>query len=193
MRTLDDTLARHPLDSLEQFTALIARVEWVYVLAKRPDKARAVAARWEESRKRFSGGDDSLYRHGMNGDLATAQGKHDVALREYRAGDVIGCRVCNLPQIGQAYDLLGNADSAIAVFNRFVDTPQPDRSTIDGLFLAGTHKRLGELYEAKGDRQHAISHYTTFVELWKNADPPLQLKVAEVKAKLARLSKQEGK
>jgi hypothetical protein len=32
-----------------------------------------------------------------------------------------------------------------------------------------------------------------FAELWKNADPELQPKVAEVRAKIARLSKLEGK
>jgi hypothetical protein len=58
----------------------------------------------------------------------------------------------------------------------------------DGLHLAGTYKRLGELYEAKGDREKAASYYLQFVTLWKNADPELQPKVAEVRRRLARLS-----
>jgi hypothetical protein len=49
------------------------------------------------------------------------------------------------------------------------------------------------LYEAKGDRQQALTHYMKFADLWKNADPELQPKVAEVRAKIARLSKVEGK
>jgi hypothetical protein len=57
----------------------------------------------------------------------------------------------------------------------------------DRQYLAGTEKRLGELYEAKGEKQNAVAHYTRFVELWKNADPVLQPKVEEVKKKLARL------
>jgi hypothetical protein len=32
-----------------------------------------------------------------------------------------------------------------------------------------------------------------FADLWKNADPELQPKVAEVRAKIARLSRVEGK
>ena len=110
-----------------------------------------------------------------------------------RAADVWGCRVCNLPLIGQSYDLLGNADSAIAVFTRYLDTPSGDRGFVDGMFVPGIHKRLGELYEAKGERQQALSHYTKFADLWKNADPELQPKVTEVRAKIARLSKVEGK
>jgi DNA-binding SARP family transcriptional activator len=53
--------------------------------------------------------------------------------------------------------------------------------------LAPAHKRLGELYEAKGDTKRAAAHYASFVELWKNADPDLQPKVTEVRARLERL------
>jgi hypothetical protein len=59
--------------------------------------------------------------------------------------------------------------------------------TNDPLYLAATYKRLGELYEAKGDAKNAATYYTKFVELWKTADAELQPKVAEVKKRLARL------
>jgi tetratricopeptide (TPR) repeat protein len=61
----------------------------------------------------------------------------------------------------------------------------------DALYLAGVQKRLGELYDAKGDRQRAIEHYAKFVELWKNADPELQPKVAQAQARLAQLGAAE--
>jgi hypothetical protein len=35
----------------------------------------------------------------------------------------------------------------------------------------------------------ALKHYSIFVSLWKNADPELQPKVAEVRQHVARLSK----
>ena len=53
--------------------------------------------------------------------------------------------------------------------------------------LAGTHKRLGELYDAKGDREKAISHLSKFVELWRNADADLQPAVADAKRRLTKL------
>ena len=49
-------------------------------------------------------------------------------------------------------------------------------------------KRLGELYDAKGDTTNAGRRYLEFVKLWERADPKLQPKVAEVRRKLARLS-----
>lgn len=51
--------------------------------------------------------------------------------------------------------------------------------------------RLGELYEAKGDRDKAASYYSRFIALWQDADPELQPKVAEAKARLARLTADE--
>jgi hypothetical protein len=83
------------------------------------------------------------------------------------------------------------ADSAITYYERYVTTPVLNRIFQDPQYLAGTLKRLGELYEAKGDRQKAVSVYTRFVELWKDADPELQPKVAEVRRRLQLLSRAE--
>jgi hypothetical protein len=74
-----------------------------------------------------------------------------------------------------------------------VGTPNVLGLALDAWWLAGTHKRLGELYEARGDKARAASHYARFVELWKSADPELQPKVREVRARLARLSAGEGR
>ena len=48
--------------------------------------------------------------------------------------------------------------------------------------------RLGEVYEAKGDREKAASYFSRFVDLWQDADPEQQSKVAEARARLARLT-----
>jgi hypothetical protein len=58
----------------------------------------------------------------------------------------------------------------------------------DALHLAPALRRLGELYEEKGNRDRAAHYYGRFVELWKDADPDLQVQVADVKRRLTRLS-----
>ena len=55
--------------------------------------------------------------------------------------------------------------------------------------VPSVHKRLGELYEARNDNARAVAHYTTFVNLWQRADPDLQAKVAEVRARRDRLQR----
>ena len=66
------------------------------------------------------------------------------------------------------------------------------RMRIDAEHLSPTYKRLGELYEAKGDKAKAVGYSQKFAELWKNADAELQPQVRAVKDKLARLQKQGG-
>ena len=52
------------------------------------------------------------------------------------------------------------------------------------------YRRVGELYDARGDRQKALEYYGKFVELWKNADPELQPAVKEAKGRMARLARE---
>ena len=58
---------------------------------------------------------------------------------------------------------------------------------IDVAVLAATHLHRGEIYEAMGDTAQAIWHYEAFAELWKDADPELQVKVREVLQHVAEL------
>ncbi len=103
------------------------------------------------------------------------------------------CVVCAAPDLARAYDLSGNADSAIAEFERYVGTPAPGRLFGDQFNLAGALKRLGELYDARGNRDKAMSYYARFVELWKNADPELQPLVKKTRDRLAELQRAERK
>jgi len=67
------------------------------------------------------------------------------------------------------------------------------RIGIDRYFLAGSYKRLGELWEAKGDRAKAAHYYSKFLDLWKNADAALQPQVTDARKRLARLSDVEAR
>jgi DNA-binding SARP family transcriptional activator len=48
-------------------------------------------------------------------------------------------------------------------------------------------RRLGELYEQRGERQKAIDYYNEFAELWEDADAELQPLVDDVRQRIARL------
>jgi tetratricopeptide (TPR) repeat protein len=135
--------------------------------------------------------------HRLRGEVLMAEGKPLEAIRELRASDttmdgpVNACVICILPSLGIAFDRAGMPDSAIATFERYFETPTPQRLNLD-LDVANVprlSRRLGELYEAKGDRQKAAAHYRRFVDLWQNADPELQPQVAEIRQRLSRLSR----
>jgi len=190
--TLEQALVAQPLDSLPPLDRPYERLVWVSSLAGSPERAKAMLAGFDKSRAEARVLEDDETRHRMLGHIAVAEKRYDDAVREYRAADVGACEVCALPNIARAYDLAGNADSAAAVFERYTQAPAGgQRIEVDAIALAGAHKRLGELYEAKGEREKAASQYAKFIELWKNADPELQPHVREVKEKLARLQRTE--
>ena len=47
---------------------------------------------------------------------------------------------------------------------------------------------IAKLYDSKGDADRAAQHYWWFIELWKNADPELQPRVAEARRRVAILA-----
>jgi tetratricopeptide (TPR) repeat protein len=192
---LDSALRVAPLQNLPPISRPYAALAHVYSLAGRADRAKEMLAAFDESRKTQARWDDEIVRHSMAGEIALAERSYDTAIREFRSAEA-GCAGCVLPDLGRAYDLSGNADSAIAAFSRFVDQHRIAYDYVPVVaaeYSAGVYKRLGELYEAKGDREKAASYYTKFLEQWKNADPELQPKVADVRKRLARLSDTEGK
>jgi len=126
--------------------------------------------------------------------LALATARYDDAAREFQeaAPGIVGfldrqVRVAT----ADAFDLAGKPDSAIAHYEAFLAMPDPFADSY-ALFGAGTHKRLGELYEARGETAKAESHYAKFIELWKDADPELQPKVREVRERLAAMRRGKG-
>ena len=193
LRVLNDSLSHHPVESVLGTNESASYLVNTYAVLGHADEARAVLERWERARKAVSLSTDAVTRSSMQGAIALASGRYLDAAHLFQAADTNGCEYCDLAQAGQAYDLAGKPDSAIAMFDKYLNSGSLERVGVDAAFLAGTHKRLGELYEAKGDRERALSHYMSFVELWKDADPQLQPKVAEVRAKIARLSKAEAK
>jgi tetratricopeptide (TPR) repeat protein len=80
----------------------------------------------------------------------------------------------------------------LAVYRRYVDSPGLDRLSDDPINLAPSYERLGELYEARGNRADALTYYNKLADLWKNADPELQPVVKEVKARIARLTQERS-
>ncbi len=195
VRVLDDTIRRHPLDSLNAIDRRYPDLVWLYATAGRPDRARALMDEFDRARRKVSSYTDDQDRHAMAGAIAFAEKRYADAVTEYRAADKSECVTCVLPEIARAYDLQGNADSAIAVFTRYVESPSAPETRLDNeaVYEAGAYKRLGELWELKGNAQKAAGYYAKFVDLWKNADPELQPQVAEVRKRLARLGDAERK
>jgi tetratricopeptide (TPR) repeat protein len=189
LRILEDSLAHHPIQTLGRQSAKYVSLVIAFATAGRPDRARSVKAQWTEHIRLPASLRDSMYEREMQGEIDLASGHFADAQAAFRAADANDCPVCRAPMLAKSYDLEGKPDSAIAVFERYLSTPFLDRQSADMYFLPGVHKRLGELYEAKGDREKALRHYRIFIDLWKDADPQLQPKVQDARMRIAALTR----
>jgi tetratricopeptide (TPR) repeat protein len=196
-RTLDRALAAHPVTSQSHARRPYTPLVRLLTLVGETNVAKEVAALFDRDSATFGHIEDERIRHGMAGDIALAERRYDDAARQYRlAGDAPDrCRVCFWPYEAHAYDLAGKPDSAIAIFTRYLESGDPWKvgdpyeptHLVDAQHLASVYVRLGELWEKKGDRAKAASYYARFVDLWKDADPELQPRVAAVRRRLAHL------
>ena len=189
----DRALAAHPLESIPVVQRPYLLLAEVYARGGDPARAKRVLADMAAALPRETANLPDNDPRGVRGLIALAEHNPADAIAQLTAaGTGDRCELCFTADLGRAYDEAGKPDSAIAVYRRYVDTPSPFRMFSDGLLLAGTTKRLGELYEARGDTAAAISAYARFTALWKNADPELQPRVAEVRRRLDALTRGEG-
>jgi tetratricopeptide (TPR) repeat protein len=200
LRTVEAALARYPLDSIRLLDRPYLTLAIVYASAGRPQPARALLSQYERQvdptlRRIY----DPLRRWAW-GQVALAEGRYADAIVEFQAyvPTPRNCLACGQAALAQAYDRLGNLDSAIAVYERFVTTPSVFRLneknfeltpfSHDGTQLAPASKRLGELYEQRGDRAKARPYYSRFAQLWMEADPELKPAVLAVRRRLRHLA-----
>ena len=195
---LDAAIAKVPFHDIPMVDRPYFFIADVLVSAGSGEKARAMIARYQAEVT-----DTTLRRaqtadlHRVLGEIALAEGKPLDALAEFRRGDVgydgapaHECAPCLFSDLGRAYDAAAKPDSAALMFERFLATPFWDKGDLmlDPLRKPAIHERLGQLYESMGKPEQAIQHYRVFIDLWKNADPELQPRVADARKRLARLT-----
>ena len=195
---LDSAIAGIPFADLALVDRPYFNVITMLARSGQPAKARSVLARYEAEVT-----DTSLRRvqaaglHNALGEIALSEQKTEQAVGEFRRGDIgydgkpaNECAPCLAFNLARAFDAAGQADSATANYERYLATPFWLKGVItnDPINQPRVHERLGQLYEAKGDPQKAADHYRAFIELWKNADPELQPRVAAARERLKKLT-----
>ncbi len=188
LRQVDAALERLPLEELDPLNRPYNSLAMFFALAEEPERARAMLDEYEGAvepglRMNYEEG-----RHSIQGMLDLARGRAEEAVEEFRAADVGVCSICALPLIGMAYDQGGNADSALAVYERYVTTPWLGRDESDWWGLGFIYERLGQLHAERGDVEQATEYYGRFVELWDEADPELQPRVEQARREITRLA-----
>ena len=190
VRILDSVLTRHPLDSLAPTNRPYLQLATTYAGAGAVTRAEELVREYERVTPEVLKRNDAnrLMARGMI-DLASNRPAEAItSFRAYREAQ--GCPVCYLGEIGQAFDAMQQPDSAIAAYEALVTTPELGPAGRD-FTMPRAYRRLGELYEGKGEVKRALEWYGKFVDLWKDADPEMQPKVADVRKRIAELTAKE--
>lgn len=165
-----------------------------YAQLGRADKAKSLIAEWA----RVATAPERLFRwaawRGALGEAALAEGRARDALIEFRLAADADSGVLEWTNTGitearmaRAFDKVGQADSAIVWYERAAHVLNFGSYVTAPLNLPIAYRRLGELYEARGDTAKALDNYRAFVKLWANADAELQPQVADVRRRIDRL------
>ncbi len=184
-------LREYPLDSMPVDDRPYGALARLYAAAGQPDAAQRYLALDQKFQPREYATPQGQTRL-LEGQVFESQGKLSEALDAYRdAGRLVStllCRQCADFYVGRVLDRMNQPDSALAAYDRAVNTPGLGRNAGEATLLGPTLRRMGELYEARGERDKAKEYYSRFVALWRDADSDLQPAVQDVRARLAQLS-----
>ena len=192
LRLLDEGLRQHPLDSVPALDRPGAELAMAYAAAGERARARQLLTAYEaQVPEGIRRGQWEWYQ--ARGWLALAEGRAREAVTAFTQGrNSPECPDCGAWEEGVAFERANLPDSALAAYQRAASRGTVYKPLGDAWGLAPSLKRLGELYEERGDRPRALEYYGRFAELWKDADPVLQPAVREVRARMAMLAG-EGK
>jgi tRNA A-37 threonylcarbamoyl transferase component Bud32/tetratricopeptide (TPR) repeat protein len=186
---VEEVLERHPLGELHPMDRPYAELAEFYAAAGNVERARDLLAEYEaevdEVERR-----GNFYRHVAAGVLAVAEDRYEDAIAAFgklREEGFIYSRPATTYYLANTFDIAGQTDSALAGWESavmqnalFVEFPS-------ALRLAHAYRRMGEIYEERGEPEKAVQYYNEFVELWNDADDELQPQVTDVRGRIARL------
>jgi len=195
LSALDQALDGESMDEFEQQPVL--NRPWIGLagLAARagnPSLARELIARRDSEMSPRYVEIERRYEHDLAAWIALADGDPERALSEIRLQPRDQCKRCRAEEQARLFEAVGQADSAIARYREFIETPSNFALGFDALFLAPAHESLGRLYDERGDPESAALHYAQFVDLWEDADAVLQPRVEAARERLQEIVRERG-
>jgi tetratricopeptide (TPR) repeat protein len=192
--TLDSLRTRFPQSGRPAVDRQDLAIAIAYAQLGRAEKAKPLITEWA----RAATGPERLVRwaewRAALGEVALAEGRPAEALQEFRAAADADSGALEPATTGQtdarmarAFDKAGQPDSALVRFERVARVRNVGGYLRAPLNLPIAYRRLGELYEARGNTPKSLENYRAFVKLWANADAELRPQVSEVNRRIDAL------
>ena len=190
LAVIDFALAAHPLASLDPLDRSHLELAAVLARAGRGAQARAHVVQWTRDVAPLIPG--TSRPAWLDGALAEADGRWADAIAAWRLEDEKSeDPLPALAHIAHAFDRLGQRDSAIAYFRRYLATPSRTRYDSDPDWRGHALERLARLHEAAGERADAVRHHAMLAELWEAGDSTVQPRVEQARARLLALTREQ--
>jgi eukaryotic-like serine/threonine-protein kinase len=188
---VDRLLGRYPLDSLQPLDRPYLPLVQAWLAVGRTDRAEALFREYEATVPEELRGADRPLARLVRGALAVQGGDIDGGLADLEAAARdMNCRVCGLVELGRAHERAGDADAALRIYTRYVETPEVERLSLDQAYLGFVLRRLADLHDERGNAASAADYYNQFVTLWAGADADLQPRVEAARRRLAQLTRE---
>ena len=178
-RQLDEALKTIPLASIEPIDRPFGDLVDAQLSVGRLDAAKATLADFTKAYTAIGSMPDTNTRSRIEGAIALAEKKYDVAVARFRARSVdmdFDCgATCVSARLAQAFDMGGKPDSAIAVYEKSSRHEGP-RTHLCRRHVSSDHRSNGSVNctRRRATAEKAAKSYAEFVDLWKNADAELQ-------------------
>jgi tetratricopeptide (TPR) repeat protein len=194
-RRLNEALRRFPTEKMNPLDPSYLWMASSSAWAGRTALAKELVARWNAARPK----DIPVDSAGIDwvlGDIALSERRYEDAARLHgRSGDLWQGMENEYPHRAHPHDLMGHADSAIALYQKYLSrvTSLDFRlQWLEPAHLSEAYEALGRNFENRSQPDSAAKYYQALLDLWKNAEPVLAPKKAGVREALARVSGERG-
>jgi tetratricopeptide (TPR) repeat protein len=130
----------------------------------------------------------------VEADLAMHEGRWDDAVAGYEEWQRLepGCLSCMDYPLAVAHDSAGRLDEALAHYLEEIDRPGEERLQQRSTTLGPALERIAQIHDELGRHGEAAAYYSRFADLWADADPELQPRVAAARARAEEIVRARG-
>jgi tetratricopeptide (TPR) repeat protein len=193
---VEELLTRQAVDSLDVLSRPYLPLALFYARAGRPHRARAWLNRYDEEFPTEFRGPDRWMLHRVRAAALAAEGQPRRALAELQRASALPAlrvglfeeptiRLSDHPDLARLYLQLGQPDSALAVYRRYLAVRSLTRLAADAFERGPSLEAIVAIHARRCDRRLAAAAYAELAKLWRDADGVLHPRVEAARRELS--------